>query len=310
MDRRSFLTFVVAPEEDGMVLSTLLRARFGLSRGMIRRLKQADAAAVDGEPALMRRRLRAGERVTLYLPPVEESVQPEPLPLDIRYEDAHLLVVDKPAGMLVHPAHHEQSGTLANGVAFHLQAKGEPPGAGPVTRLDRGTSGLVLFAKHAHAHHLLTRALKKGEVKREYVALVHGRVADDEGVVDAPIRRLNPTTSKRIVAPDGQPALTRYSVVARYRPSEAWPRGASLLHLELGTGRTHQIRVHMAHLGHPLIGDSLYGQAEKDLIGRPALHALRLRLIHPLSGYSLFFECRVPPDFQSLMNRLESHPGA
>lgn len=307
MTNRVFLTFIVEPEDEGATLSGLLRSRFGLSRGMIRRLKKCDAAQIDGETALMRRKLRAGERVTVYMPhSFKEPVEPEPLPLDIRYEDTHLLVVEKPAGMLVHPAGYEQSGTLANGVVYHLQAKGETAGAGAVTRLDRGTSGLVLFAKHPHAHHLLTQALRRGEVKREYAALVHGRPVDDGGVVDAPIRRISFETSQRIVAPDGQPALTRYQVVARYPPAPDWPSGAALVHLDLGTGRTHQIRVHMSHLGHPLIGDRLYGRPQEHLIGRPALHARRLGLLHPLKGYRLELTSEPPADFQRLVQRIEA----
>lgn len=305
MNDRAFLSFEVASNEDGMKLSSILRSRFGLSRGMIRRLKRADCAKVEGETAYMRRQMKAGERVVLYLPPSSKGhVEPQPLPLDIRHEDDHLLVVEKPPGMLVHPAGYEQRDTLANGVVFHQIAKGELPGAGPVTRLDRGTSGLVLFAKHPHAHHLLTQAIKRGEVEREYLALVHGQLALDRGTVDAPIRRIGPTTSERIVAVDGQRAITYYQVVARYRSVGALERGATLVQLTLGTGRTHQIRVHMAHLGHPLIGDPLYGQAEADLIGRSALHARRLSLVHPLDDHSLDLVSQPPQDFQSLLERL------
>lgn len=305
MNARAFLSFDVTPHEDGMQLSSLLRSRFGISRSLIRRLKRDDCAEVDGVVVPMRHRLRAGDRVTLYLPPsLESNVEPHPLPLEIRYEDAHLIIVDKPAGILVHPAGYEQWGTLANGVVFHLLSRGEPPVAGPVTRLDRGTSGLVLFAKHPHVHHRLTQALKDGSVEREYVALVHGRVADDEGTIDAPIRRIGPTTSQREVAAGGQRAITHYQVVERYRPSVDFDRGATLVGLSLDTGRTHQIRVHMAHLGHPLVGDSLYGRAEEDQIGRPALHARRLSLIHPIDLRPLELTSQPPPDFQSLVERL------
>ena len=197
LESSAFLSFDVTPREDGMQLSSVLRSRFGISRGMIRRLKQNDCAKVDGVVVPMRHRLRDGERVTLHLPPtLESNVEPEDVPLDIRYEDAHPLIVEKPAGMLVHPAGFEQLGTLANGVVFHLLSKGEPPVAGPVTRLDRGTSGLVLFAKHPHVHHRLTQDLRRDLVEREYIAIVHGKLADDRGTIDAPIRRIGPATSE------------------------------------------------------------------------------------------------------------------
>ena len=155
----------------------------------------------DGVAVPMRHRLKKGERITLHLPSgMESSVVPEPVPLAICYEDAHLLIVDKPADRLVHPAGREQLGTLANGVAYHLLSRGEPNAAGPVTRLDRDTSGLVLFAKHPHAHHRLSQAIIKGKVDRRYLAIVEGQPEQREGTIDAPILRVSESSSQRRVA--------------------------------------------------------------------------------------------------------------
>jgi len=303
--------FVVQPDEDGIPLAQLLRGRFGMSRGMIRRLKREPSVFSNGEAIPLRHRVRAGETITLLLPAAPESgVLAEPGPLDIVFEDRHLLVVDKPAGVLVHPAGYEQTGTLANAVAHRLASQGYPGGAGAVTRLDRDTSGLVLFAKHPHAHHRMSRALAEGAVSRRYIAVAHGEMRRDEGTVDAPIRRESPTSSLRLVGPGGQRAVTHFRVLARAHPSPLFPRGASLVELALETGRTHQIRVHLAHLGHPLVGDRLYGGGPESVPGAPplprhALHAYRLEFPHPISGERLCFSSAPPADMQPLVEAFD-----
>lgn len=305
MDEGAFLSFEVTEEMDGMPLVKFLRSAFGMSRGMIRRLKREASVRADGVPVPMRHMLRKGERITLHLPPgLETNVAPEPLPLIIRYEDPHLLVVEKPAGQLVHPARGEKRGTLANAVAHHLLSRGEPNTAGPVTRLDRNTSGLVLFAKHPHAHHRFNQAIAQGQVDRRYLGVVEGQPEQDEGIIDAPIVKASETSSERRVAPEGQRAVTRYRVVRRFAPSGACEKGAALVEFRLITGRTHQIRVHMAHIGHPILGDPLYGRPREDLIGRQALHAHRLDFIHPIDGTPLTVESPLPPDLCRLLELL------
>lgn len=214
---RPFLTFTVRPEDDGRTLAGLLRTRYGMSRGLIRRLKKPGCALADGEEIPMTGRVRAGQVIALYLPAEAQSrVRPEPQPLAIVYEDRDLLVVEKPAGVLVHPSGVDRGGTLVNGVAHYLISRGEPSAAGPVTRLDRDTSGLVLFAKHPHAHHRLCVALAAGKVQRRYLALAEGDVQPDEGAIEAPIRRAPGALTRRAVLPGGQPARTYYRVLGRY----------------------------------------------------------------------------------------------
>lgn len=301
MTRAPFLTFVAGEEDEGAFLSGVLRNRFGLSRAMIRRLKAPGCVLAGGTPVPVRHRLRPGEVVELFLPEGAQSlVDPEPLPLTIVYEDAHLLLVEKPAGMLVHPAGDELSGTLANGVAHYLLRRGEPNAGGPVTRLDRGTSGLVLFAKHPHAHHRLEEALRQGGVRRTYAGLTHAPMPSEEGVIDAPIRRAEGSLLRREVGPGGRPAVTRYKVLETFVGSAGLGE-LCLVEFELETGRTHQIRVHMASIGRPILGDPLYGRPLPGVIDRQALHAWRLCLAHPITGEQLAFESPLPADMVRLL---------
>jgi len=302
-----FLTFAVSELDAGSRLSGLLRRRFGMSKSLVRSLKEGDSVRVNGAPAPVTGRVAAGDRIELFVPPQLESVvTPEPVPLDIVYEDSHILVLDKPPGQLVHPAGVELSGTLANGVAHHLVKKGEPCAAGPVTRLDRLTSGLVLFAKHPHAHHRLVHAIARGEVRRTYAGVCTGVPPFDERLIDLPIARAPGSLSRRQVdEANGQEARTHVRVVKRFGPNPALPQGAALLRLDLETGRTHQIRVHLAHIGYPLVGDPLYGAPAPGLIERQALHARTLCLVHPIDGRELEFSVPPPGDMQRLISALE-----
>lgn len=297
------------------MLSHVLRRRLGMSRGFSRQLKRGPYVLVNGRPAALRETVTAGDRVTLYVPPhLASNVRPEPVPLAVVFEDAHVLVLDKPAGMLVHPAHGEQSGTMANGVAYRLAARGQTPAAGPVTRLDRDTSGLVVFAKHPFAHHALAQAHARGQLRRTYLAVAQGVLAVNEGVVDAPIRRVPGELTRREVHAEGQRAVTRFRVLARTgagcgTPGQcnmrlALPDGATLLEVTLETGRTHQIRVHMAYAGHPLLGDPLYGEPLPGILDRQALHAWRLEFPHPVDGRLLSFVSPPHADFARLARSL------
>lgn len=300
---RSALRFVVPDEADGLPLDRVLRSELRISRKLWRRLRRAGVVTLNGRAIPLDHPLPAGGEVELLLPEgAEGGVTPEPIPLRILFEDEHLLVLDKPAGLLVHPSGPVRHGTLINGVAYYLQAKGEWHRAGPVTRLDRLTSGLVLFAKHPHAHHRCARALAQGTLRRDYLAVVVGWPVDDAGRIDAPIARAPGELTRRVIAPpgEGQAAVTEYRVLARF--SAPPPLGtASLLALTLRTGRTHQIRLHMAHLGHPVAGDPLYGESLPGLCERQALHAWRLTLPHPITGRLHTWVSPLPDDLRRLL---------
>jgi 23S rRNA pseudouridine1911/1915/1917 synthase len=315
--------YEVPPEARGLSLGKFLFDRLKLSRTLIRKVKQSGGLTVDGRVQWTNYVLQGGEVIELALAQ-EGRVEPEPMALSVVYEDEHLLVVDKPAGMVVHPVKDYVQGTLAGGVAYHLQQRGEPAVARPVQRIDRDTSGLVLFAKNPAVAGKLAAELERHKLERRYYSFVHGRVEPESGTVDVPMRRVwgHPVAREVAVGPRtpeqeaelaeaaaqgqtlredwtaaGQRAVTHWQVVKR------WPEVTKLA-LQLETGRTHQIRVHMAHLGHPLLGDWLYGTEGRP--GRQALHAATLVLAHPVTGERLALEAPLPPDLVELEMSLDS----
>lgn len=228
------------------------------------------------------------------------DIEPEDLPLDIRYEDDYLMVVNKPAGQLVHPTTKEAHGTLGNAVLYWYRAHGEHHAYHPVHRLDRNTSGLVLIAKVPQVQYKLTPRRGEGKLfHREYLALIEGELTPPEGLIDAPIARALPSIILRKVSPDGQAARTHYDTVQT-------DGHLSLVHLVLDTGRTHQIRVHLAHLGHPLLGDDLYG-GSLTRIKRQALHAARLHFRHPLTNEMIDVRSPLPSDMEQIVSDFH-HP--
>jgi 23S rRNA pseudouridine1911/1915/1917 synthase len=274
---------------NGRELLTYLRSELKLSRSLIRALKLSGGIQLDGQIVFVNHRLRSGAQLQLTFEPLKQFIAPESGVLEIIYEDSDLVVVNKPAGMVVHPVKKHQSATLANLLIGSWQERCESASFHPVHRLDRWTSGLVLIAKNAWIHQQFDLMMKKGGLRRLYLAVCHGSPLKTSGRITAPVKDL-PETARRIVHSEGRPALTRYRVLRRLD-------GSSLVVLKLFTGRTHQIRVHLSHLGHPLLGDSLYG-GEKGLITRPALHAVRLSFRHPRSGKLLRFTAPLPEDLQ------------
>lgn len=300
-----------APEETGRRLDLFLAgAGKGLSRSRAQKLIEEGSVYVNGQPCTRKNyRLGQGDTVTCRLP--EPCPQPLPgaerIPLDIVYEDDELLVINKPRGMVVHPAPGHRSGTLVNALLEHcstLSTIGGPERPGIVHRLDRDTTGLLVAAKTDHSHRCLAAQLKSRTMRREYLALVHGRVRPAVGRIEAPIGRHPRHRLRMAVVPGGREALTRYRVLAYAGPY-------SLLQLSLESGRTHQIRVHLSLIKHPLVGDPLYGpKLSPDLPPAfrrgQALHARRLGFIHPCSGRSLTFTAPLPPHFREGLRQLRT----
>ena len=290
----------VQPDEAGRTVQDVLTGPMGVSRRMIQKLTRAKGLRHNRKPAWLAAKVRTGDVVAARLQTGESAgLEPVQMPLAIVHEDADVLVLDKPPFQLVHPTAPGQDRTLAHGVAWHLRAQGLSAAVHPVHRIDRDTSGLVLFARTGHAHHRLDVQLRAGELRREYLALVDGVMSDDRGTINAPIARNPRNPSLRIVRDGGEPAVTRFEVVERF-PS------ATLVWLELETGRTHQIRVHMLHIGHPVLGDRQYGHRGMHMIKRQALHAARLAFVHPSSGELVELEAPLPPDMQSAVDRLKA----
>ncbi|HEX2009378.1 MAG TPA: RluA family pseudouridine synthase [Roseateles sp.] len=265
------------------------------SRNHLQALIGRGCVLVNGQAATTAaRKLQAGQRVQLELQPTAESqaFRAEALPLAIVYEDAHLLVLNKAAGMVVHPAAGNWSGTVMNGLLAHHAAAATLPRAGIVHRLDKDTSGLMVVGKTLEAVTALVRMIAAREVHREYLALAHGRLPA-ELVIDAPLRRDPVSRVKMAVLAGGKPARTDVYLLAQ---AELEGRSYSAVHCVLHSGRTHQIRVHLASRGHPLVADALYGGAPALGLGRQALHAARLSFAHPIDGQALRFDASVPQD--------------
>ena len=291
-----YLTLTVTPELAGAEVNTLLRRTLGLSGTVLRRVKWLeDGITVDGARVNVRYRVGEGQTLSVRLtdPAPSSGVVPAEGPLNIVFEDEDLIVLNKAPGVLVHPGHGHFHDTLGNYLMWHYRQTGDESGFHPVHRLDRGTSGLVVAAKHAHAQEKLKNQLHTNAFRRVYLAVCDGAPPDPAGVIDAPIGPADGSPAARQVRPDGKPARTRYRVLRHWGPR-------TLVELELDTGRTHQIRVHMAHIGCPLTGDFLYGRPDRAPIDRPALHSARLELDHPITGERLAFSVSLPDDMQNL----------
>lgn len=302
-----YLQLHITPELAGRTVDVLLRRHLELSGTVIRRIKWLeDGIFVDGERVTVRYQVSEGQVLSVRLSDPSSAQQPVPTEgeLDIVYEDEDMVVVNKAPGVLIHPSHGHFSDTVGNFLMWHYRQKGEEAGFHPVHRLDKGTSGLLVVTKHPHGQEKLKNQLHSGQFRRNYLAVCEGCPQPEEGVVDAPIRPVEDSLIAREIHPEGQSARTHYRVLHS-------DGGRSLLALELETGRTHQIRVHMAHIGHPLTGDFLYGTEDRSLIARPALHSARVEITHPITGQQMVFSLPLPEDMNNLiggLNHGKGHP--
>lgn len=291
-------SLLVEKEDHGRAIGGLVRERLGVSRSLLRRIKREGSIILNGEPVTAVTRVKEGDTITLEMELGRQSdIIPDDGLLDIVYEDSCLMVVNKSAGMLVHPVAGERAGTLANSVLGHWLKKGKAnPVFRPVYRIDRDTSGLVLVSGSHLAHLALERQLRAKTMRRVYIAVAGGKIAEERGTIDCPIARKPGSIVEREVSPGGKPAVTHYRVIKRL-PAV----GATVLEVTLETGRTHQIRVHMSHLGHPLLGDTLYG-GDRIHIERHALHSYRLVFTHPASGRLVDLTGALPDDMKKLLD--------
>jgi 23S rRNA pseudouridine1911/1915/1917 synthase len=276
-----------------------------LSRAAVQRLIKAGHIQVNDQPAKASLRLEVGDRVHVTLPPAEPTdIQPEAIPLAVLYEDADLAAVDKPAGMVVHPAHGHTGGTLVNAALARwpeMAAVGGPERAGIVHRLDKDTSGVIVLAKTPAALEALQAQFKARTIYKRYLALVEGTPATPTGLIDAPIGRDQRQRKRMAVRHDGRPAVTRYTLLEDFDSH-------SLLAVEPQTGRTHQIRIHLAWLGHPVVGDLVYGfRKQRIKMKRFFLHAAELELDSPSTGERLKFEAPLPAGLQNVLDKLRQN---
>jgi len=291
----------------GQRLDAVLASAFSdLSRTYLAKLIDEGQVTVDGRRVKASYRIRPGQQINLRVPEAKPpEISPEPIPLDIVYEDQDLLILNKPRGLVVHPAHGNQTGTLVQALLYHcrdLSGIGGVMRPGIVHRIDKDTTGLLAVAKNDKTHLSLSAQLKAHTMRRTYVCLLEGRLKQD-GSVDAPIGRDSRDRKRMAVTAQGRSAHTDYRIL------EVYPR-ETLAECVLQTGRTHQIRVHMAHIGHPVVGDPVYGfKRQRFQTEGQLLHAFRLTLTHPATEEKMTFEAPIPADFQQILDRLRRENG-
>ena len=290
------LTYHIRETEAGLRIEQFLR-RKGYSAQNLTQIKQMpESVLVNDSFCYLRHTLAAGDELLIHIQETESSRQilPVQLPLNIVYEDEDLIVVNKPAGMPIHPSLNNYTNSLANGLAWYYLQQGKPFIFRCCNRLDRDTSGLTVVAKHLVSASILSSMTKRKEVCREYLAVARGHVMPESGTITAPLARREGTIIERVVDWEkGEPAVTHYQVVTA-------KNGHSLVALRLETGRTHQIRIHMKYLGYPLIGDYLYNP-DMEHITRQALHSHRLSFPHPITGEAMCFEAQLPEDMKQVL---------
>lgn len=295
----------VTEEYDGLRLDLyLVQEMECYSRSFFQNLIKEGSVTINGKPIKPNYKVSSGDEVEIRLPvPTEMTLEPENIELDIVYQDDDIVVVNKPQGMVVHPAPGNYTGTLVNALLYHvktLSGINEDTRPGIVHRIDKDTSGLLVVAKNDRSHVELAKQLKEKKVLRQYYALVINNINSDNGTVDAPIGRHPVNRKKMAVVSSGRNAVTHYKVIERFGQY-------TLIEAQLETGRTHQIRVHMAHIGHPVVGDPVYGPAkQKFTLNGQTLHARRLGLVHPSTGQYMEFQAPIPEYFEKLLKILRN----
>ncbi len=294
-------TFTVEKEDEGMGIRRLLKKRLDFSSRLLARLKAEHRVFLNGEPLQGWMTPRAGDVITAVLPVETSHFPPEDIPIRPVFEDDDLLIIDKPAGYTVHPTKGHPDHTIANGLMKYMADTNQTFKIRFANRLDMDTTGLLIVAKNSHAQDEIVRQMDGNILKKYYRALVVGEPAEDRFTIDLPIGMPDPEKVGRAVMPEGQgrPSVTHVLVEERFH-------GFSLCRIRLETGRTHQIRVHLSHLGFPIAGDPLYGGDCPGLIGRQALHAARLEFRHPADGRPMCVSCPLPRDMADAVNRVKT----
>lgn len=283
--------------EEDLTLKEVLLDRLNFSVRYVSKLKRFKTVTVNGNFKKLDKKVKKGDLIEVKIEEDMANFTPQDLNLDVIYDDFDLIMVNKPPFMVVHPTKSHFENTIANGVTDYIIKKGENVKVRFVNRLDMNTSGLVIVAKNPFAQHVLSSEMKSPEFEKKYITVVKGVVEKEFDTINEPIYRPTDDSVKRIVDPRGQESITHYKVIERLND-------ATLLEVKLETGRTHQIRVHMAHMGHPIIGDELYGYVDETLIKRQALHAYSLKFQQPRTKKNLEFKAKIPRDMEELINKL------
>lgn len=283
-------------KESGMTVEEVLKQTYGISGRLYRKLLRNQQIYLNGKEIKFDVPVKEGDKVAILMEDEVENSIPVNIPIDIIYEDFDLLILNKQPNIVVHPTKSHQSDTIANGVAYYFNKNNINKKVRFVNRLDMGTSGVLVIAKNAFTHQQMSKQMQEGIIEKKYLAVVEGVMEKDEEIINLPIGKEDDEPMTRTVMENGQDAITKYKVIERLN-------NATLLEVEIQTGRTHQIRVHMKHIGHPIIGDELYNKSSS-FINRQALHAYKLRFVHPRTGEQKEIIADMPKDMESLVEKL------
>ena len=290
------IDYIIDEADDGLRIEQYLRRKGYSGQNLAEIKRMPKSVLVNGEHYYMKQELNTGDHLSIHICETKcsEKIPPIQIPLDIVYEDEDIIVINKPAGMPIHPSLNNYTNSMANALAWYYQEQGKPFIFRCCNRLDRDTSGLTVVAKHLVSGNILSDMVRRRDIHREYLAIVRGHVSPEAGTINAPLARNPGTIIERTVDWDqGETAITHYCVVEERN-------GHSLVSLRLETGRTHQIRIHMKYLGYPLIGDYLYNP-DMEYIGRQALHSHRLSFTHPITGEPMEFTAPLPKDMEKVL---------
>ncbi len=283
--------------DEDMILKEVLLDKLNFSVRSLSKMKREQSVLVNGEFKKPSAKVKKGDLIEVKIDEDRANFEAQDLNLDIIYDDFDIIMVNKPPFMVVHPTKSHYNNTIANGITDYIIKNDEKVKVRFVNRLDMNTSGLVIVAKNAYAHHTLSQDMSNDKVEKTYITVVHGIVTNDKGTINQPIYRPTEDSIKRVVDDRGQESITHYKVIERLKD-------ATVLQVKLETGRTHQIRVHMNYIGHGIIGDELYGYVNEELINRQALHAYKLDFEQPRTKEKLSFEAELPKDIKNLIEKL------
>lgn len=290
------LDYQVEASEEGLKIIDVLATSMNVSSRLIRKCKNNNNIFLNKKNGSVNRLVKTGDLISLMLDHDENTFDPNPIPVRILYEDGDLLVVDKPPFLVVHPTKGHPEGTLANALSHHQYLSDQNYKIRFINRLDRDTSGIVLIAKNAFSQQIVSEQMQNNTVDKVYYAIVEGTITSDSGTIDHPIDRVEELDIRRAVIESGMASVTHYEVVERYSAH-------TLVKIKLETGRTHQIRVHFAHIGHPILGDHLYGR-ESEMIDRQALHCFEMTFVPPRGDERVSVIAPIPDDIKSVMDNL------
>lgn len=295
------LRYIKSNSDNYLTIRQVINSEFNISYNLLVKLKKNKKIFLNGINTYIDKNIKDGDEISIIIDFEEDNsnIVPAKMDLSILYEDEALLIIDKPAGIPVHPSILHYDNSLSNGIKYYFDNINLNKKIRPVNRLDRNTSGIVIFAKNEYVHDALSKQMQNDIFLKEYITICNGLFEEKTGIIDAPIARKENSIIERCVNPTGAPAITHYKVLKEF---EIDGKIFSELLISLETGRTHQIRVHMAYLGHPIIGDSLYG-SESILINRQALHAYRVEFIHPISRQKIIITSNIPKDISDIIKK-------